>query len=224
MRPLLLALWPLWRATARRLLLALCVLSLASSSTRAQSPSAHERAVLDETNLARTDPAAYALHLERMLPWFEGNVLMRPGSNIGLRTDEGSAAVREAVAFLRLQEPRMALSWSDGLWRAARDHALDQGPTGATGHTGGDGSTLDERTKRYGRWLETVGENIEYGSATAREVVIALIVDDGVASRGHRTNIFATTFRVMGAACGPHTRYRQLCVIDYAGGFEPTPR
>ncbi len=189
----------------------------------AQGPSALERGVLEETNHARTDPAAYARHLEELLPWFQGDILMRPGATAGLRTEEGAAAVREAIAFLKRQEPRPALTWSDGLWRAARDHARDQGPTGATGHAGSDGSTLDDRTKRYGRWLETVGENIEYGSSTAREVVIALIVDDGVASRGHRTNIFAASFRVMGAAYGPHARYRQLCVINYAGGFEARP-
>jgi uncharacterized protein YkwD len=127
--------------------------------------------------------------------------------------------VREAIAFLRLQEPLPPLSWSDGLWLAARDHALDQGRTGATGHDGSDGSTMITRIARYGRWLQTAAENIEYGSEDAREVVIALIVDDGVPSRGHRTNIFAPTLRVMGVACGPHARYRRMCVINYAGGF-----
>jgi uncharacterized protein YkwD len=190
----------------------------------AQAPAALERSILTETNLARTDPESYARHLEQMLAWFEGDILTRPGSRVGLRTKEGARAVREAIAFLRRQEPRPPLTWSDGLWRAARDHARDQGSSGATGHTGGDGSTIDDRTKRYGRWLETVGENIEYGSVEARDVVIALIVDDGVPDRGHRTNIFASTFRVMGAACGPHATYRRICVIDYAGGFEANRR
>lgn len=58
-----------------------------------------------------------------------------------------------------------------------------------------------------------------YGSANPMKVVIDLIVDDGVPSRGHRTNIFQPRLRVMGGACGPHRRYRIMCTIDYAGGF-----
>lgn len=188
----------------------------------AQSPSEMERALLIETNLARTNPAAYAAHLEELLPLFDGYVIRRPGSNVGLRTNEGPAAVREAIRFLRQQQPLPAMTWADGIWRAARDHVRDQGPSGATGHDGRDGSDMDQRIRRYGRWLTTAAENIDYGSETAREVLISLIVDDGVASRGHRSNIFNPALRVMGGACGPHSRYRQMCVIDYAGGFQPT--
>ena len=210
------------RATVLAFAVAVTMVASVARDCGAQSPtpSALELAVLDETNRARTDPVAFAAHLEQMLPWFDGLVMQRPGRHFGLRTNEGSPAVREAIAFLRLQAPLRPLSWSDGLWRAARDHTLDQGRTGATGHDGDDGSTMSSRMARYGRWLETAAENIDYGAEDAREVVISLIVDDGVPNRGHRTNIFSPNMRVMGAACGTHAEYRRMCVIDYAGGFE----
>jgi uncharacterized protein YkwD len=213
--------------TALRSLRHLATLALVAglaARAAAQAPTALERGILAESNLARTDPAGYAAHLERLLPWFDGAVLRRPGTTVGLRTNEGAAAVREAIAFLRRQKPVPALAWSGGLWRAARDHAADQGRSGGMGHTGADGSTVDQRLRRHGRWLESAAENIDYGSDSARDVVISLIVDDGVAGRGHRTNIFNPALRVLGAACGPHPRYRQLCVIDYAGGFEERAR
>ena len=57
------------------------------------------------------------------------------------------------------------------------------------------------------------GENISYGSA-GLQVVIDLIVDDGVPSRGHRKNILDPGFHDVGIAIGPHLRYGTMCVMD----------
>lgn len=197
---------------------------LLAATQAAPSPARLELAVLEETNLARTNPAAYADHLQPMLSWFRGDVMFRPGTDVGVRTDEGPAAVREAIAFLRRQKPVPRLTWSRGLWRAARDHARDLGTTGSTAHKGSDGSTMEQRMNRYGQWLEVAAENIDFGSADARQVVISLIVDDGVEGRGHRANLFNPALRLAGVGCGPHPRYRHTCVIDYAGGYDEAAR
>ena len=39
-----------------------------------------------------------------------------------------------------------------------------------------------------------MGENIAYGTTGGEAVVIALFIDDGVPSRGHRTNIFSNSY------------------------------
>jgi hypothetical protein len=54
---------------------------------------------------------------------------------------------------------------------------------------------------------------------TAREIVLALIVDDGVRGRGHRKNIFNPTYNMAGAAYGSHARFGSVCSIDFASDY-----
>jgi uncharacterized protein YkwD len=172
----------------------------------------------DETNLVRRDPVAYAAHLEALLPRFDGKLLERPG-RILLRTEEGADAVREAIEALQLRRPVPELQWSKGLAAAAADHVADQGPIGGLEHQGSDGSDPARRAERRGRWLGAMGENIAYGENPAREVVMQLLIDDGVSDRGHRNGILDPQWAVEGVACGPHRDYRQICVMDFAGGY-----
>ena len=75
------------------------------------------------------------------------------------------------------------------------------------------------RMNRYGRWGVIWGENLSYGRSTARDIVLALIIDDGLPGRKHRKNIFNPAFSVAGAAYGAHARYRSVCSIEFAGAF-----
>lgn len=179
-----------------------------------------ERAVLREMNKARTDPPGYArARIEPRLKYFKGNQLRLPGQ-IALVTEEGPAAYKECVQALKVATPLVPLAPSRGLSRAARDHARDQGATGETGHTGRDGSSMSDRIERYGKWQRTIGENISYGDDQGDGVVVSLLVDDGVSSRGHRENIMNGAYKVVGVACGPHPRYGTVCVTDFAGGYQ----
>ncbi len=182
------------------------------------------RKVVEEINRARAHPKAYAAYLRPWLGRFEGKLLELPGE-IPLETQEGRPAVAEAIAFLERAEPLPPLAWSPGLAKAAQEHVGEQAG-GATGHAGSRGSTPFQRMERYGRWQDSAGEAIAYGPEDPRRVVLNLLVDDGVPSRGHRKSIFSPDFHVAGAALGPHAEYEHLCVIDLAGGFvasRPTP-
>ncbi|HUO22195.1 MAG TPA: CAP domain-containing protein [Caulobacteraceae bacterium] len=174
-----------------------------------------DNAVAAELNFARMHPQAYAQTLAPYRREFHGKLVKAPGHATLIRTDEGVAAVDEAIAYLKKQAPLDALGPSAVLAGSAEDHVLDQGPSGQIGHTGTDGSILPERIDRRGQWVGLIAEDIGYGYATGREVVRQLIVDDGVADRGHRVNIFNRRLRLMGVACGPHQRYGLMCVIDF---------
>jgi uncharacterized protein YkwD len=138
---------------------------------------------------------------------------------VPLRTEEGVAALDEAIAFLESARPLGPLRFNEGLARAARLHARDLGPRGALEHVGADGSRLSDRLNRLGTWHGLIAENISTGETEARQVVIQLLVDDGVANRGHRKNLFNPDLHQAGAGTAPHRDYRTVTVIDYADGF-----
>lgn len=177
-----------------------------------------EAGVLEEVNLARTQPGRYADLIEQTRPEYRGGFRVREGK-LPVRSREGLPAVDEAIAFLRRQSPLEPLAPSPGMSRAAQDHADEQSRTGGIGHEGSDGSLVSQRMSRYGRWLERAGENIAYGYGDAREIVMQLIIDDGFPSRGHRVNFFTPGFRRIGVSCAPHPQYRRSCTVTLAGGY-----
>mgnify|MGYP007117155667 FL=1 len=95
-------------------------------------------------------------------------------------------------------------------------------------HDSSDGKTgVKERLRKYGNVVSCYGENLSFHCDEAQEVMIQLIVDDGVQNRGHRENIFNTEFNVMGCFTNAHKDFNQMTCIDYAGAFvvngEPDP-
>ena len=175
--------------------------------------------VIKELNYARQEPGKYAAILKNYAAFIKGNKLMVPGQT-PVVLQEGKGAVEEAIRFLEQTPPKKPLKASKGLSAAAKDLAAEQGKTGATGHQGAGNSSPASRVEKYGQWLETVGENCNYGSNNGREIVIQLIVDDGVPSRGHRDNVFNDEFRAVGVPIGSHPEYGFVCVQDCAGGFK----
>lgn len=175
-----------------------------------------EKEVVREMNAARTNPSQYAeLYIEPRIQKFSGNIY-----DGRLRTSEGATAVRECVAAMKSARAVKAVRVQRGLNLAAKQHALSQGETSQTGHTGVDGSSPFERIEKYGTYT-SAGENIAYGSRTGREIVVQLLIDDGVQDRGHRENIMSADFDSAGVGYSDkHGQYGSVCVIDYAGGYK----
>jgi uncharacterized protein YkwD len=175
------------------------------------------RAVIREMNLARQNPALYATFVQELRSRMNGNVLVLPG-HTKLRTKEGTAAIDDAIRFLQNAQPLPPLTLSRGMSRAAADHCADQAD-GGLGHEGKDRSHAGQRIARYGNFSGGWGENISYGKSSARDVVLALIIDDGVPARKHRQNIFNPNYYYAGAAFGRHARFGTMCSMDFAGGY-----
>jgi len=174
-------------------------LALAAITSRADTGSD----LVAEMNLARTQPAAYAQIV----------------ASRGLAVGGKAKSIEEAVRFLQKQRPMSPLVQSTGLTQAALSHVLDSGPRGLRGHRGSDGSNVSRRAERFGRWDGRIGENIFYGRVSARDVIVALIIDEGVGDRYHRRNIFEKSFRYTGAAAGSHSGYGAMFVTAFAASY-----
>jgi uncharacterized protein YkwD len=176
----------------------------------AETPFEHQ--VLVALNAARTDPAAYAEGLKRYRTYFRGNVLRYPGLDAEMETQEGVKVVDEAIDFLGRQAALAPVQAAPLFAASAADLVADQAQ-GGTGHESSDGATPADRARRHGGG-GYIAEVIAYGPIDADDVVRQLVIDDGVADRGHRNIIYSPELRFAGVACGPHPEYRTMCVID----------
>ncbi len=192
-----------------------------SQTTRVSSSNGQSQAeqdLLNEINQARAHPQVYASYLQKLKPLFNGKEYKPAGQEAAITTAEGWSAVEDAIKFLQAAKPQGPLGPSNGLHLAAEAHCMDQSGTGATGHKGG-GGLIEERVKPFGTWHGGIGENLSYGNESARERVLTWLIDDGVASRGHRKKLLSGDYKVAGVACASHPEFGKMCVLTLAGSF-----
>ena len=91
---------------------------------------------------------------------------IKPISNRGqihlIRTEEGTAAIDEALSFLRRQRPLPPLRWAEGLARSGAELVRAQAKSKETGHGSGR-MAMAQRIQRHGHWTIAIGEAISYG-------------------------------------------------------------
>ncbi|KAJ1456393.1 hypothetical protein M885DRAFT_517923 [Pelagophyceae sp. CCMP2097] len=181
-----------------------------------------QQLVLEEHNFVRQFPQRYAARRVRpLLPLFQGKRVSLDTSSV-LVTQEGAAPVLELLQLLATLSPRPPLELRSGLCSAATAHALDVGLHGSMSHEGSDGSDVQARLERFGEWWGSVGESLSFGTHDATDVVLWLLIDDGVADRGHRDNALDPAMRCLGCSpVAPHSKLRHCAVVEYAEGFGP---
>lgn len=188
------------------------------SAPAAARPATLADAIVAELNFARTSPQDYAETLRRHRASYHGRDVDDPDEPASHTSQEGVAAVDEAIAFLERQPSLPPLASAPLLALAAADHAAAQRRRGVIGHLSANGDTPGQRVVRRGGG-PYVSETIAYGFAVPVAVVRQLIIDDGVADRSHRAVIFDARLHHAGVGCGVHPVYTAMCVID----FSPSP-
>lgn len=181
-----------------------------------------EAEVLAEINLLRSNPSAYAVHLEDWKKNFDGNLLKIPGRT-PIETIEGTAVVDEAIDFLKKSSKMADVAAVRGLTNAANDHLKDLITKNFRGHRGSNGSLPDQRIAIHGEMGGEIRELITYFAPTARQIVINLLIDDGNKNRPHRDALLKNTLHQIGIMSGDSTSYGKLCVVVMAENFTEKP-
>ena len=173
-------------------------------------------------NKYRANPRELARHLERLKKYLDTttNILSEP-DKIQIQMVEGEEVFNEAIQFLKNLRPLEPLQWEDALAASAQEHVDDIGPKGLLLYQSSDGTEPEERITKYGTYLESLGENIDFGPNDAMGVIVSLTLDDGEEERPHRDNLFKNDYKKIGIACGPHQTEFQMCVMDLAYDFIP---
>lgn len=104
-----------------------------------------------------------------------------------------------------------ALKPDEILRRAAQKHAVSSGRAGTLGHDSPAGS-FESRLKHVLKTHHFVLENCDYGSGDALDIVMNLLIDEGIPGVGHRKNIFHPDTDAVGVSIAPHKSYDHNCV------------
>ena len=174
-------------------------------------------------NQFRANPRKLAHHLEKLKKYLDKttNILSEP-NKVKIQMIEGEKIFDETIKYLKSLSPLPPLDWDDCLASSAEEHVNDIGPKGLLLYQSSDGTEPEKRICKYGQFIESLGENIDFGPNDEIGVIVSLTLDDGEVERPHRDNMFKNDFKKIGIACGPHKTEFQMCVMDMAYGFYPT--
>ena len=180
------------------------------------------RNIFNLINKFRANPRELARHLENLKKYLDlnTNILSEP-DKIQIQMVEGENVFNEAINFLKNLRPLQPLEWDDCLAQSAQEHVDDIGPKGLLLYQSSDGTEPEDRISKYGNYIDSLGENIDFGPNDEIGVIVSLTLDDGEEERPHRDNLFKNDYKKIGIACGPHQTEFQMCVMDLAYDFIP---
>jgi len=117
--------------------------------------------------------------------------------------DKTSDNYKSLIKTLNAMAPVSALTFDKKAFESATCFAKEQGLTTEIGHD-------RKNCKSY-----FFGECCAYGSDTGREVIVQLLIDEGVESLGHRKICLSSAYSAVGIAFNTHKTYGFCCVLDF---------
>lgn len=166
-----------------------------NTAANASYLTAEEKKLIYIINLMRANPKLFANTVTSQYPDSANMVYLKTTGNFS-----------SLLSTLRKQEPLSLLYPDSSCFVGAQCHAITSGRKGYVGH---ERITTDCRKK----WVYN-GECCDYGHDIALDILMALLIDEGVPSLGHRT-ICLSGYNKIGVSIQPHTRYGFNTVMDF---------
>ena len=155
-----------------------------------------EKDVIYILNLIRVYPALFVKTVLKKYPEASGNGYLA----------EDSFYFISLVKTLEQMGPLNILTPDKDCFESAKCHAYTSGITGYVGH---DRKTNDCKTKKH-----FYGECCDYGHSDPLDIVLSLLIDEGIPSLGHRL-VCLGSYNKMAASVQPHSRYGNNAVLDF---------
>jgi hypothetical protein len=172
------------------------VLENANTAARTEYLSEDEKKVILILNLVRADGPLFADTFFK--------------DYLALKKKKTNRYIRSLYRDLKDVKGLPMLQPEKDLYDIAKEHATRSGMKGYEGHKGFKGR-YNPVMKKY---ME-VGENIYYGEYTPDEIVLQLLIDEGIQDLGHRNNILNPRFNSIGVCIKPHKTYFYNCVMSF---------
>lgn len=157
--------------------------------------SATEKDVIWILNMCRLNPKL-----------FLNSVLLNPKSSAYKKIVDRTSYYNSLINKLKIQVPINTVLLPDSnLFVSAKCHAYESGKAGKKGHVRVNNNCANDN----------LGECISYGYDDPFEMVIALLIDEGVPKLGHRNVLLNNRYKIIGVSTQPHTFYRTNTVLDF---------
>ena len=186
-----------------------------------------EYLLLQAINKVRTDPKSIIPAVNKKLSFLnsDGNAFVIPGKDVE-NCVEGAAPYQELLEQLDSMRPIVTLlDVPMGMLLAARDHTNDLARRMEVTQEGSDNSTAQMRLNRYGRVGMKSSQLLSLGQSDVQDIVIQLLVDDGIPTRVDRKALLDPEARVCGVSIGKHSIHDTVAVITLAHEYtDKTPQ
>jgi uncharacterized protein YkwD len=156
---------------------------------------------------AKEKELIYILNLVRVNPPLFANTVLKKYSDAKFSQQEKTSWYYKTLVEALVKLKPLVLLYPDSLcYNGAQCHALSSGAAGIVGH---DRTNADCKKKWYYN-----GECCDYGHNDPLDIVMSLLVDEGISSLGHR-KICLGAYNKIGVSIQFHKTYRHTAVLDF---------
>jgi hypothetical protein len=168
---------------------------------------------IDEVNKVRTNPKEYSKILLSYEKYFNNKIFHPPELKIGIETNEGFSAFKEAAEELVKTKPLEPLSNKSLLNDIAYD-ILTQNTD-----TINEDLDINKIISQHGEYFGPFAHSIDFGSSTVQLCICNLLADESSQSRPNRKNILSQKYKLIGVSHGKQNEYGVATVLCFSRHF-----